>query len=143
MIDYGINSSFTHNGNLKTHIERAKREILNVFKKHKVPISKTQISNLDFFSKRIYNLLSSSKNFIFQKNKTILHTPTKTSILYKKLIPALSLSTLKLFQLLIRSNITPKNFSPNEKLLISKLLKNTKIFPSHKILSNKIRSLAS
>ena len=105
-------------------------------------MSNTQKNNLNFFSKNISNLLFADKNFKLYQNNDIFHTPTKTSISFKKLVSALSLTTLKLYQFLMRSNLKPKQFTTNEKLFISQLLKNKRFFPAHRILSNKIRALA-
>ena len=92
-------------------------------------------------SHALLNLLASNKNFKLLHNHNVLYIPSNSTIHFSKLLSALSLSTLRLFQWLLRSKVQQKRFNPSEKNIISKVLKNSKKISAQKIPSNKIRSL--
>ena len=127
---------------IKKYIPTARNEILSIFSKNHIPLTSNFKQLLTTNSKALENLFLTNKQFKLLHNHNVIHLPSKSTIHFSKLLSALSLSTLRLFQWLLRSKVSPKRFINSEKNVISKVLKHSKKIASEKIPSNKIRSLS-
>ena len=134
-------SNFCNTTLIKKYISTDKNEILAIFSRNHIPLTSNFKKLLTSNSQALFNLLTNNKQFKLLHNHNVLHIPSSSTIHFSKLLSALSLSTLRLFQWLLRSKINPKRFLKSEKNVISKVLKNSKKLSSENIPSNKIRSL--
>ena len=125
----------------KKIISKSKNDIISIFTKNHIPLTSNFKKLLTVNSQALLNLLMNNKQFKLLRSHHLIHVPSKSTIHFSKLLSALSLSTLRLFQFLLRSNISPKKFIPSEKMIISKILNTSKKISSQNIPSIKIKSL--